>query len=281
MTVGVEHIDKAVARTGHIVVLLGVLLCICDEEIAVDVLDAERRETGRDVRIGEAPVGRYRYVWPLLLELAGPNTSTVPARKLVAKRKTPFALTPKHEALVNRTRRVIDREDCLIRRGQPAGPSRKSSVLGVPDKRRQRLVPGTRKRRAASRVPHKAGRRCRRRVGRIVRVGMLAGGGGHTASGQRELHLQRLDRPLPIVKRRTPRGIVGNPEGTGIWRKSDAPGILQDRVGVRRYARNVGGQVRDHIPIWPNEPIRSIVGANGRGCTETDCDERDRTRDLD
>src|ERR1700730_18051418 len=37
--------------------------------------------------------------WPLLLASAGPNTSTVPALKLVAKKKTPFALVLTTRAL--------------------------------------------------------------------------------------------------------------------------------------------------------------------------------------
>src|SRR6516165_4160858 len=61
MTIGVEHVDKAIACAGHVIVFVGeLLLRIRDKEIAVDVLDAERRKTGGDVRIDEAAVGRYR-----------------------------------------------------------------------------------------------------------------------------------------------------------------------------------------------------------------------------
>src|SRR5215472_6955264 len=46
MAVGVEHVDKAIARACHVVTFVRLfLLCIGDEEIAVDVLDAERGET--------------------------------------------------------------------------------------------------------------------------------------------------------------------------------------------------------------------------------------------
>src|SRR6202035_2745067 len=63
MAVGVEDIDKAVTRTGYIVMLFCILLGIADEEIAIDVLDAERREAGRNVRIRESvvdDVGRHQ-----------------------------------------------------------------------------------------------------------------------------------------------------------------------------------------------------------------------------
>jgi hypothetical protein len=61
MAVCVEHVDKAVARTRHVVMLLRILLRISHEELAIDVLDAKRREAGRDIRIREASVGRRGY----------------------------------------------------------------------------------------------------------------------------------------------------------------------------------------------------------------------------
>src|SRR5271167_2196014 len=62
MSVGVENIDKAVARPRHVVMLFPVLFRIGDEEIAVDILNAERRKAGRDARILEASIGGCRHV---------------------------------------------------------------------------------------------------------------------------------------------------------------------------------------------------------------------------
>jgi len=60
MAVGVEDVDKAIARTVHGIMLLPILLLVGDDEIAVDVLDGERRITCRNLRIGEVAVGLYR-----------------------------------------------------------------------------------------------------------------------------------------------------------------------------------------------------------------------------
>src|SRR6266436_4125321 len=60
MAVGIEHIDKAVTLACHVVVLVSVLLCISDEEIAIDVRDAEGRVAWRDPRILETAVGGCR-----------------------------------------------------------------------------------------------------------------------------------------------------------------------------------------------------------------------------
>jgi len=49
VAVGIEHVDKAVTRTGHVIMLFGVLLRIGDKRSPVYVLDAERRIAGRDV----------------------------------------------------------------------------------------------------------------------------------------------------------------------------------------------------------------------------------------
>jgi len=50
MAIGVERIDKAVAPARHVVMLLRVLYGIGHKEVAIDVLDAERREARRDAR---------------------------------------------------------------------------------------------------------------------------------------------------------------------------------------------------------------------------------------
>src|SRR5882757_11054251 len=58
MTVRIEHIDKAIARTCHVIVLLCVLLGIGYPQIAVDVLDTKGRKAVRNMPINEPPIGR-------------------------------------------------------------------------------------------------------------------------------------------------------------------------------------------------------------------------------
>src|ERR1700694_4711730 len=58
MSVGIEHIDKAAAGTGRIVVLVRFLFRISDEEIATEVRYAEGRVAGRDPRVLEIAIGR-------------------------------------------------------------------------------------------------------------------------------------------------------------------------------------------------------------------------------
>src|SRR5436305_14250691 len=53
MTIGVVNINKAMSRTRHVVMLLGILLCIGDIEVASDVLDTERRVPLRNSRVRE------------------------------------------------------------------------------------------------------------------------------------------------------------------------------------------------------------------------------------
>src|SRR5437868_1068845 len=185
MAVGVEDVDKAIAGTRHVVMLCRVLLRIGDKQTAVDVLDAKRCVVGGDIRILETTVGGYWNVVPIGASSgSGAEHVNCSGAEVSRKKEDALCIHAKHEALVNGIRRVVDRENGLIRRGQPAGPSRNGSVLGVPDKRRQKIRPRDENTRgAASLVPHKAGRRCRRRVRRIVWVGMLAGSAGHVAPG--------------------------------------------------------------------------------------------------
>jgi hypothetical protein len=58
IAIGVENIDKAVARTRDVIVFWSVLLGVGDEQIAVDVLNAERRIPLGDVGIGKADGAR-------------------------------------------------------------------------------------------------------------------------------------------------------------------------------------------------------------------------------
>ena len=88
MTVGVENVDKAIARARHIVVFFPVLLCIGDKEITV-VLDTERGEPNWNVRIREVAVDLLRRRRPEAAVPLAANTSIVAARKFAAKRKAP------------------------------------------------------------------------------------------------------------------------------------------------------------------------------------------------
>src|ERR1700731_2586227 len=62
MAIGIEHVDKAVAGTCYIVMLLRVLLGVGDKQIAVEVFDTEWGEASRDTRIDKAPAGGRRLV---------------------------------------------------------------------------------------------------------------------------------------------------------------------------------------------------------------------------
>src|SRR5215471_4519539 len=105
------------------------------ENIAVDVLDAEWRETGRNAWIGEVTVGGYRDVHTIAVVRSGAEHVDGPRAEVRGKEKDTVNIGAKNETLVNRARRVIDGEDRLIRRGQTAGPSRNRAVLGIPDER--------------------------------------------------------------------------------------------------------------------------------------------------
>jgi len=97
MTIRIKHVDKTVAGAGGIVVFLRVLLCVGYKQIAIDVLDTEGRIPRRNGRVGEPAVGGRQRIGT-----AGPvgeNTSIVPARKFVAKRKAPLTLTANTSAL--------------------------------------------------------------------------------------------------------------------------------------------------------------------------------------
>src|SRR5215475_2134913 len=59
LPVGVEHVDKAMARPRHVVAFVLTLLRVGDEEIAVDGLDTERREPRRQLRIGEVALNLH------------------------------------------------------------------------------------------------------------------------------------------------------------------------------------------------------------------------------
>src|SRR4030095_8975271 len=60
MALGVENIDKALARTRHIVMPGRILHGVRDKEVAVNVLDAEGRDPSRYIRIRKAAVDLRR-----------------------------------------------------------------------------------------------------------------------------------------------------------------------------------------------------------------------------
>src|SRR6266851_1504363 len=278
MTVGVENVDKAIARARHVVVFFLILFCIGYKEIAINVLDAERRETGRNVRIGEVAVDLLSRRRPEAGRPVGGEHVNRSGPKVRSKKKDAVNVGAENKALVNRVRRVVDGKDCLISRGKTAAPSRNRAVFGVEDECGRQVCPRDEKarRRVGGWVPHEAGGRRGRWVRRILRVDMLTGG-GNTAVGQRDLDPERrglrLRHPLAIVKRRAPRGVVGDPEGTGGRRERDAPRILQHRVCIWGYAGEIRGQIGDYIAIWPIAPIFAVVGASASSSDDADRDE--------
>src|SRR5262249_45778100 len=263
VAVGIEHIDEAIAGTGHIVMHFRVLLCIADEQVAIDVLDAERRKTGRDIRIGEPAFD--------FLTRCGYKTNGAIRRESIdfagvkvsgKKKYTPW-IGPEDETFVNRAASgIVDGDDCVTGVRNRSRPRRNRSVLGSEDEGssdgRARDEEGR------GRVPDEArwGRRRRRR--RICLGGSrLASRTGHGIIGQRDRHLDRRHfHPGAVVKGRTARGVVGDPEGARVGSKRHAPGIPQDLILEVGYAILVGDEFVDDIGIsLALEAV--IIGADG------------------
>jgi len=133
MTVGVENVDKAIARARHIVVFFLVLLCIGDKEITVDVLDAERGEPNCNVRIREVAVDLLRRRRPEAGSAIGGEHIDRRGPEVRRKEKSAVNVGAENQTFVNRARRVIDGEDGLIKRSETASPSGNRPVLGVED----------------------------------------------------------------------------------------------------------------------------------------------------
>ena len=133
MTVGVENVDKAIARARHIVVFFPVLLCIGDKEITVDVLDAERGEPNWNVRIREVAVDLLRRRRPEAGSAIGGEHIDRRGPEVRRKEKGAVNAGAENQTFVNRARRVIDGEDGLIKRSETASPSGNRPVLGVED----------------------------------------------------------------------------------------------------------------------------------------------------
>ena len=94
MAVCIEYVNKAVARSSNIVVLLRVLLGVGDEQVAIEAFDAERREARRDIRIDEAPFsGRRLVVVVENIDRAGPEIGGVD--------EVTIDIDPEGEAFVN------------------------------------------------------------------------------------------------------------------------------------------------------------------------------------
>ena len=89
MAVGVENVDEAIARARHVIMLRRILQGVSDKEVAVDVLDAEGREPSGMVGSVKPPSISVDVAGLKPADPLGANTSIVPARKFVAKRKTP------------------------------------------------------------------------------------------------------------------------------------------------------------------------------------------------
>src|SRR5215471_1978582 len=133
MTVGVENVDKAIARARHIVVFFLVLLCIGDKEITVDVLDAERGEPNWNVRIREVAADLLRRRRPEAGSAIGGEHIDRRGPEVRRKEKGAVNAGAENQTFVNRARRVIDGEDGLIKRSETASPSGNRPVLGVED----------------------------------------------------------------------------------------------------------------------------------------------------
>src|SRR6185312_6934704 len=66
MAVGIEHIDEAQSSAFHVILAVGVLLCVGDVQIAVDVLNPEWREALRQIGIDKT-AGRRSQVEALIV----------------------------------------------------------------------------------------------------------------------------------------------------------------------------------------------------------------------
>src|ERR1700720_2884534 len=107
MPVSIEHIDKAVAGTGHIVMLCRILQCIGHKEIAVDVLDAERGVAGRDFGIFEAALDGYQFI--VVIEDIDRGTS-----KIGREEEDPVHISSENEPFVDSAIcgiRIVDRSE--------------------------------------------------------------------------------------------------------------------------------------------------------------------------
>src|SRR5215470_6350997 len=99
MPVGIENIDKAIARARHVVVFFIILLGVGDKEITIDVLDAEWRETGRNVRIGEVTVSGYRDVHTIAAVRSGAEHVDGPGAEVRGKEKDTVNIGAKNQTL--------------------------------------------------------------------------------------------------------------------------------------------------------------------------------------
>src|SRR6516165_1663626 len=129
MPVGVEYIDQAVARTADIVMPRRVLLRIGYQEIAVDVFDAERRETWRDSGIRKAAAScRQLIVMIEDIDRSGPKVSR--------EQEHAIDVNAEYRALVNGAQcgvggdGIVDGMDRVIRWVQACCPRGYRSVLG-------------------------------------------------------------------------------------------------------------------------------------------------------
>ena len=123
MTVSVENVDKAMAPARHVVMLVRILHCVSDKEIAVDVLDAEGRKPSRNLRIRKVAVDLSRGRSPEAGRPIGGEYVDRSGAKVRRKEKDAVSVGAENETFVNRACRVVDGEDRLIRRGQTARPS--------------------------------------------------------------------------------------------------------------------------------------------------------------
>src|SRR5215831_4262561 len=86
--------------------LFRILLCIADEQIAIDILDAKRRIAGRDVGIGESAAdyigGRQKFVARGTVGGQNVDSSVVKVR---SEKKYAFGIGANHKAFIDGGRR--------------------------------------------------------------------------------------------------------------------------------------------------------------------------------
>src|SRR6516164_8755184 len=102
MTVGVENIDKAITCAWHVVMLCRVLLGVGDEEIAVNVLDAEGCKTARNIWIHKAATGGYCGIHTIAAGSGGAEDVDGSGKEVSCEEEDALGVRAEDEALVNR-----------------------------------------------------------------------------------------------------------------------------------------------------------------------------------
>jgi hypothetical protein len=220
IAIRVEDIDKAAADPCDIVMLLRVLPGVGNEKSPTDILYAERRETGRKIRIRER--AGQNDGGEVLVEHIDRTCSKICRKEEVAGRigadRQPFI-----DGSGGRSRDAgpVYLQLCV---SAPAGiPGGDRAILGRENEER-RLT--TREGEVRSAVKDLSRNRSSRGRG-----------------GRRDVYDQRLLDAAASIQRRLPCTVVRDPERAG-RAGGDAPGIDQVRIGNGRSAGDIGDQIR-------------------------------------